>query len=172
MVKNGYRMVPRELLYFQKHWRKKGDSKITPLPRPLIYVTWVVCVFEMPPRNLLLLSFELVNAGSPFRSEAKKLVIQKPLVTYAAEISTMSTSVGTQTNGLDSFPPQKSSTHSNTKLTSVKPAHVSDRPSTSLSLSSTAHISSIHNPSSSTNLPAIKGIQIMNLSDHKKKFDY
>ncbi|GIY59323.1 hypothetical protein CDAR_514211 [Caerostris darwini] len=75
--------------------------------------------------------------------------------TYAAEISTMSTSVGTQTDESDSFPAQKSSTHSNTKSTFFKPARVSARPSTSLFLSSTVHASSpIPNPSSTSNLPA------------------
>ncbi|GIY63057.1 hypothetical protein CDAR_563811 [Caerostris darwini] len=67
----------------------------------------------------------------------------------------------------------KSATHSNNKLTSVKPAHISDRPSTSLSLSPPVHISSTPNLSSSssaTNLPATPRYTNYKIkSGHRKK---
>ncbi|GIY73378.1 hypothetical protein CDAR_493501 [Caerostris darwini] len=75
-------------------------------------------------------------------------------------VKTKYASIGTQTDDVDSSPPQKS-THSNTKLASLKQIHVSDGTSKSLSFSPpvpfSVHISFIPNLSSSsstTNLPA------------------
>ncbi|GIY02164.1 hypothetical protein CDAR_115661 [Caerostris darwini] len=72
---------------------------------------------------------------------------------------------------IPSLQPQKSSSHSNTKLTTVKPAHVSDRPSPSLSFNSTVNVS-FPIPNTSSSSPTSNLLATPRYTNYKIKNDH